>query len=500
MSNDHDPDSQEFIELLGDPGSTWELAPSIIYTCDIDNATISAHRFSPTFVSHNTKDIFGYDASEILGHADSWREHMHPDDRSRIFSSLDTLFAQAKLSLIYRLRDKRGAYHLVRDELALVPDQTGAPTQIVGAFRNITLRKKAMEELEKYYAQYRKLFENIVDIYYRTDLDGRLQLISPSCLTQTGYTPEEVIGRPVTDFYADPAQREILLMALLEKEKVNDFEIKLVAKDGATKYASVTSHLIRDRNNGLPIGVEGILRDITERHQNREQMTRLLRENRALMLQVMQVQEDERHQLARELHDELGQLLTGISARAEYIGRKNADSDISSKADEIVHETDILFRLSHDILKRLRPASLDTLGLSAALEELIGNWNKQTGAACTLRIDEDIDHLDELHAIAIYRLVQEGLTNAYRHGQADRVDIVIQNLPQSESRLRSLQIEIEDNGKGIHVENVATGMGTIGMRERVHALGGVFLITDMPHDGVRIEATIPLTLEGGGSS
>ena len=170
MSNDHDPDSQEFIELLGDPGSTWELAPSIIYTCDIDNATISAHRFSPTFVSHNTKDIFGYDASEILGHADSWREHMHPDDRSRIFSSLDTLFAQAKLSLIYRLRDKRGAYHLVRDELALVPDQTGAPTQIVGAFRNITLRKKAMEELEKYYAQYRKLFENIVDIYYRTDL------------------------------------------------------------------------------------------------------------------------------------------------------------------------------------------------------------------------------------------------------------------------------------------------------------------------------------------
>lgn len=326
-------------------------------------------------------------------------------------------------------------------------------------------------------------------------MDGHLELISPSCLEQTGYAPEEVIGRPVTDFYADATERNALLRALRENETVNDFEVKLVAKDGSQKFASVTSHLVRDRKNGQAVGIEGILRNVTERHQDRERVDTLLQENRSLMLQLMQVQEEERHQLARELHDELGQLLTGISARAEYIGKKAADDDISPKANEIVHEIDTLFRLSHDILKRLRPAALDTLGLSAALEEMIGNWNKKTCAACTLRIDEDIDHLDELHNITIYRLVQEGLTNAYRHGHADRVDIVIQNLPQSGTRVRSVQIEIEDNGKGIHVEDVATGMGTIGMRERVHALGGVFLITDMPHDGVRIEATIPLDVE-----
>jgi len=502
MFDDREPDNQEFIELLRKPETITKHISSILYICDVRIGATSENKnqFPPIFVSPNIRDVFGYDPSEVLGDAHWWLNHLHPDDRSRILADLETLFARGSLSHTYRFQRSEGDYLWVQDDVALVLDQAGNPMQIVGAWRDISIRKKAMEELIKYYDRYRTLFENIVDIYYRTDLDGRLQLISPSCLTQTGYTPEEVIGRPVTDFYADPAQREALLGALHEKETVNDFEVKLVAKDGSIRYASVTSHLIRDRENGQPVGVEGILRNVTERHHDRERMGTLLQENRSLMLQLMQVQEDERHQLARELHDELGQLLTGISARAEYIGRKNADADISSKADEIVHETDTLFRLSHDILKRLRPASLDTLGLAAALEELIGNWNKQTGAACTLRIDEDIDHLDELHAIAIYRLVQEGLTNAYRHGQADRVDIVIQSLPQSESRPRSMQIEIEDNGKGIHVENVATGMGTIGMRERVHALGGVFLITDMPQDGVRIEATIPLTLEGGGSS
>lgn len=196
--------------------------------------------------------------------------------------------------------------------------------------------------------------------------------------------------------------------------------------------------------------------------------------------------------LARELHDELGQSLTGIDARAEYISKQTGDPDILSTAHEIARDTKALFRLSHAILKRLRPASLDTLGLAAALEELVNDWSKQTGSACTLHIDEDINHLGENYNIAIYRLVQEALTNAYRHGKATHVNVTIQNLPQTESRPHSLQIEIEDNGKGIRVENVATGMGMIGMRERVHALGGVFLIADLPFDGVRIDATIPL--------
>jgi PAS domain S-box-containing protein len=491
MAGQHDHDDQNFIELLNSPETALKHAPTMLYTCAIRSGPASETLFIPTFITSNIKDIFGYDAAGILGQARWWQDHLHPDDRPRILKGLEALFAEGRLSHSYRFRHREGDYLWVQDDVALVRDQAGDPLQILGAWRDISLRLRTVQELRKYYDQYRRLFENITDIYYQTDMDGHVQLISPSCLEQTGYAPEELLGRPVTDFYADPAQREELLEALRQKETVNDFELELVAKDGSTRHASVTSHILRDRN-GRQLGVEGILRNVTERHRDREQLSMLLQENRSLMLQLMQVQEEERRLLARELHDELGQLLTGISVRAEYIGRKTTDADISSKANEIAHETDALFSLSRAILKRLRPASLDTLGLSAALKELVDNWNAQTGAECTLHIDEDIDHLDEMHTIAIYRLVQEGLTNAYRHGKADRVDLVIQVLPPSEDQLRLVQIEIEDNGKGIHVENFATGMGLIGMRERVHALGGVFLITDLPRDGVRIEATIPL--------
>jgi PAS domain S-box-containing protein len=491
MAGQHEHDDQKLIELLSSPEILLKHAPSMLYTCEIRSGPASDTLFIPTFVTSNIKDVFGYDAAGILGQSSWWQDRLHPDDRPRILAGLEALFAEGRLSHSYRFRHRDGDYLWVQDDVALVRDQAGNPLQAVGAWRDISLRQRTVQEFRKYYDQYRRLFENITDIYYQTDMDGHVQLISPSCLAQTGYAPEEMLGRPVTEFYADPTQREELLEALREKETVNDFELKLIHKDGSSRYASVTCHLLRDWN-GRPVGIEGIVRNVTERHQDREQLSMLLQENRGLTLQLMQVQEEERHLLARELHDELGQLLTGISVRAEYIGRRTTDADISSKAGEIARETDALFGLSRAILKRLRPASLDTLGLAAALKELVDNWNKQTGAESTLHIDEDIDHLDEMHTIAIYRLVQEGLTNAYRHGKADRVDIVIQNLPQSESRLRSVQIEIEDNGKGIRVETFATGMGLIGMRERVHALGGVFLITDLPRDGVRIEATIPL--------
>jgi len=141
---------------------------------------------------------------------------------------------------------------------------------------------------------------------------------------------------------------------------------------------------------------------------------------------------------------------------------------------------------------RLRPASLDALGLAAALTELTGNYGKQVGIDCSLRIDGEIEHLGELQAIAIYRLVQEGLTNAYRHGRASRMEVVVRVVPSHDGRRAEVQVEISDNGKGLHVEAVSGGMGIIGMRERVHALGGTFMLTHVPEDGVRIKAILPL--------
>ena len=105
----------------------------------------------------------------------------------------------------------------------------------MGAWRNITLRKLAAEELNGLQLRYQGIFENMIDIYYRTDMDGRLQVVSPSCLAQTGYAPTEVIGRRVSEFYEDPSQRAELLEALQKDGLVNDFELSLVHKDGSQR-------------------------------------------------------------------------------------------------------------------------------------------------------------------------------------------------------------------------------------------------------------------------
>ena len=487
------------------------------------------------------------------------------------------------------------------------------------AITDISERHRAEQELIQQEAQYRRLFENMVDIYYNTDMSGHIAFVSPSCLPQTGYTQEELLGRPMSAFYADPVQRKQLLDLLQQQGQVNDFEVRLVHKDGSPRTASVSSYLLFDADKQA-IGVEGIVRNITARKQAEEALrlseerlnlaqrlahighweldmatgrlqwsdevfrlfevdpeqfaasyeaflamvhpqerelldstykhslqTRrpysiehrllfadgrikwvheqcestfapdgtplssigtvqditvekqaeqardlLLQQNRALMRQLMQVQEEERRLLARDLHDELGQLLTSIDARAEYIVKHAEDRRLRSIAEEIVRDTRASFDASHATLLRLRPATLDALGLAAALTELTGQWNKQGIIDCPLRIDGEIDRLGEMHAITIYRLVQEALTNAFRHGKAKRVEVVVRIVPAHAARAAQVQVEISDNGQGMQDPQLHAGMGIIGMRERVHALGGTFLLTHVPGDGVRVEVLMPL--------
>lgn len=340
------------------------------------------------------------------------------------------------------------------------------------------------------------LIDSMFDVYYQTDLDGRLILISPSCVSQTGYRPEEVIGKKVTEFYADPEQRGVLLKILREHGMVNDFTVKLIHKDGQPRYASVTSRYMLNEQQA-PIGVEGILRDITGRHLAESEQDRLLRENRHLMARLIQVQEEERRRLAHDLHDELGQLLTSIDASASYIAKYAGDEEARSTAQQILRDTRAAFEGSHGVLMKLRPSTLDALGLHAALTELTDRWNGMPGITCLLEVEGNIDDLSEWKAITVYRLVQEGITNAFRHGKASRISIQVKRLDNGTGQ-EVIRLLIEDNGKGLQVEEPVSGFGIIGMRERTYALGGMFTLSHEPDHGVRIKVTIPLSTVTGG--
>jgi PAS domain S-box-containing protein len=163
----------------------------------------------------------------------------------------------------YKLKKKDGGDVWVETEASLIYKE-GEPCAILGIARDILEQKKAEEALHESEAKYRKIFESLTDVYYRTDREGMVIEISPSVHTKAGWDPEDVIGHPVTDFYTDPSARETFTTSLKEAGAVNDYELQLLAKDGRVIDVSVSAHIVLDEN-GDPVGVEGVLRDITKR-------------------------------------------------------------------------------------------------------------------------------------------------------------------------------------------------------------------------------------------
>ena len=225
------------------------------------------------------------------------------------------------------------------------------------------------------------------------------------------------------------------------------------------------------------------------RHAAEGRLAESLAENRRLSLSHVAVQEAERRQLARELHDELGQHLNAIKIDAVALRNWTADrtTEMHSAALAIVDGVNHVQDTLRDLLRRLRPVGMDELGLSAALEHHVQNWRMRNAATqVTLAIEGDVDHLDENQNITCYRLVQEALTNITRHAEAATVTVRV--ACNAASRL---ELTVRDDGAGATDVHAAPGLGLIGMRERVEALGGRFEIETQAGRGFCIHASFP---------
>lgn len=206
----------------------------------------------------------------------------------------------------------------------------------------------------------------------------------------------------------------------------------------------------------------------------------LTEKNHALLQRVLQVQEDERKRIARDLHDDLGQYLSAINAQASSLmfdANSSAEAQLTAKS--ITLSANHAYRATHSLIRSLRPVALDDLGLSAALEHLVDTWqthsteannkaheseNSQTNYQ--LLILDNVDCFEEKINISVFRIVQEALTNIAKHAQAKHVSINISN----ESNY--LILEINDDGLGFDTNKFNAGFGLLGITERVEALGG----------------------------
>jgi two-component system, NarL family, sensor histidine kinase UhpB len=236
-------------------------------------------------------------------------------------------------------------------------------------------------------------------------------------------------------------------------------------------------------------------REIHARRQVEERLTTVLEENRKLNEQTLRVQEAERKHLARELHDELGQYLNAIKLHAvSIIESGGVDAElVVDDARRIVGTVDYVHVAVTDMIARLRPAALDELGLAAAIEHCVDYWRQRLpDTRFDLSVSGTFDDLSEPLKLALFRLIQEGLTNIYKHADARRTDIGLTRMQSSTEKFDEVCLTVADDGCGMNQAVSATGFGLLGMRERVERLGGTFQLVTNPGQGLRFSVTVPV--------
>ncbi len=234
-----------------------------------------------------------------------------------------------------------------------------------------------------------------------------------------------------------------------------------------------------------------ILRDVTLRKEHEDALARQQHELRELSARVFEAREEEKTLIARELHDELGQLLTALKMDLGWLRERlpPGDAALADKARQMNALLDRTVASVRRISGELRPLMLDDLGLADAAQWLVEDFARRAGIQCRLDLEGDgaFDQVARGPATAVYRALQESLTNIARHSGAKRAWVVLA------LRDARLSMEIEDDGCGIALEDIAKprSLGLKGMRERVHYLGGTLHIERAPRGGTRVKLTVP---------
>jgi signal transduction histidine kinase len=244
-------------------------------------------------------------------------------------------------------------------------------------------------------------------------------------------------------------------------------------------------------DRGRITGHLGIQRDITDRHKAADEIAQSREELRALAARLESVREEERTRIARELHDELGQALTGLKLDLAWMERRinrQSQSELVDRCASVLGRMDEVMISVRRIITELRPSVLDQLGLPDAVEWQAQDFAARTGVALDLHIDCDCPSPPDAVASAVFRMLQEALNNVAKHAGATRVRVALRMHGDM------LSLDVNDNGRGItqHELRGSQSLGLLGLRERAIALGGTVSIGPDANGGTTVALELPL--------
>lgn len=432
--------------------------------------------------------ILGYAPDERIG--DDCLQYIHPDDLPRVRSLFHDLVEDGGVAktVEYRYRRKSGAYVTFEVTGRVSIDENGEPIVIVNK-RDMTDRRTIEAKLGASEALYRNVVETQTEMICRFLPDSTLTFVNDAYCRFFRRSREQLVGRKFFELIPEDKSREAqeFVRSLVESRTGADcVEHEVIQADGSIGWHQWSNHLVLD-DLGNVIELQGIGRDITERKLAEKQLQNL-------SAKLLNLQDDERRRLARELHDGTAQNLATLNINLSTV--KQLLREDQEKALALLEQSEMLNRESlrevRTLSYLLHPPMLDDNGLASALRWLIRGFSERSGVSIDLVFDPSVGRLQSEVETALYRIVQEGLNNIHRHSKSSTAQVRV----VKESN--HIVLEVFDQGRGIP-ESLLTnsdayshtlGVGIPGMRERVRLLGGELRI-ESDVNGTALRCFIP---------
>jgi len=364
---------------------------------------------------------------------------------------------------------------------------------VVVTFTDITARRRAEDLLRASEQQFRKAVEDAPIPIIMCAEDGRVLQISQTWTELTGDRPEDVptveawLSRTSGDG-ANVLRRQ--MQEIFKGERVRlEVELLMHTRDGRERHWSFSASAPGTVHEGKRY-IVGMALDITERRRVEEERREAARVQ--LLQRLAAAQEAERRRIARELHDEMGQSLTGLILGLRELDGASLEAKRAERLRQLQSLANDLSRQIHELALELRPTALDDAGLGEALRNYLDAWSERSGIAVAYHDGTSQRRLPSDIETALYRAVQESLNNVWKHSHAGKVSVVL------EFRGSEITAIVEDNGTGFEVDDVlaqltASGrLGLLGMQERLAAVGGKLDIESTPGGGSTVFARVPL--------
>ena len=453
------------------------------------------------YVSPAYESIWGRTVESLRQRPKSFIDAIHEEDRERVVGIIEGRREQ-EFEVEYRIARPDGTMRWVRDRGFPVKDESGKVYRIAGVAEDITERKRAEEASlqiaskiralsEQKEASLRLVIDTIPTMAWSLLPDGTVDFVNRRWMDYTGLSLEEALEDSTRIVHPDDLPRALAQWRPdMAAGKPGEDEMRLRRADGEYRWFLIRTVPLRDEQGNI-VKWYGTSTDIEDGKRaadmSRESTSRL----QALSRRLVELQESERKEIARELHDRVGQNLTAISINFAILQEALAhhDAGVRARIEDSVALVSSTLHAIEDVLSDLRPPMLDNHGLRSSLDWYAKQFSARSGIAVSLRAAEQDERMAPDAEIALFRIAQEALNNVAKHAHANSVVIAL------ESRPSDYVMSVTDDGVGLRAADTVRarrpGLGLVTMKERAQAVGGSFRIESLPSGGTQLTVRIP---------